>query len=308
MRLLERLLQLRGGTQAADPDLEEALERAAAKVDPRIKQARGWPQHYRVPLSGALAQARRVAAAVPGPIELDANMYTLDPLVRALFGSAADVRRLLGNSPELRGFYGNDVYALLSMRRMEKRSLGFDNSGDILRRDVLQQLIWFTDHQLIGPAPSEAEARRNLLWSLYDRFLERVLVGIKRIEEDYQRLLRDKDESLARLRKATGQQQQDLQRVLETTLHTLTDTNRTLEPSARADIFKAVLSHPRDCLYAENYRLILDAMGVVQSGEGPAARKLEFTELHERYQEPRTLVLIHSSGSRLPVLDGMVPA
>jgi hypothetical protein len=298
MRLLERLFRLHGQRQDWDPDLDEALERAAEKIDPRVKQTRSWPQHYRVPLAGALAQARRVAEAIPGPIELDPANYTLDPFIRALFSNAEDVRSLLGSSPALRGYHDHHVYALLSMRRMEKRSLGFDNSGDILRRDVLQQLVWFTDHQLSGPAPSEAEARRQLLWSLYDRFLERVHIGIKRIEEDYQRLLRDKDAILARLRKATGQQQQDLQQALETTLHNLTDTNRTLEPSALADIFMAVLSHPRDCLYAEHYSLILDAMGVVQSGDNPAARQLEFTELHERYQEPRTLVVIHSSALR----------
>ncbi|TXT16790.1 MAG: hypothetical protein FD132_2698, partial [bacterium] len=60
MNPFARLLRLvRDDT--ADPDLEVALERATARVEPRLPQASGWPRRYRVAIAAALAQARRVA-------------------------------------------------------------------------------------------------------------------------------------------------------------------------------------------------------------------------------------------------------
>lgn len=303
MRLLDRLFNRCNAPQAQDPDLDEALERAAARVDPRIKQTRAWPQRYRTPLLGALTQARRVTDAIPGPLQVDAAHYIRDPYVRALFASATDVRESLCSSPALRGYSGDSAYALLSVRRMETSALGVESSGGILRRDVLQRLVWFTDPRLSCPAANEADARRCLLWTLYERFLERVVIGIQRIEADYQRLLRDKDEALARLRKAADGQH-DEQRALEAVLRKLTDTARMLEPAARADIFEAVLSHPQDCVYVEDYNLILDPMGVVHASEGQSATCLQFTELYERYQEPRTVALIHCKDLRPPGFAG----
>ena len=298
MRFLGRLLNRFDRPQATEPGLDTALERAAAKIDPRIKQTRAWPQRYRTPLLGALTQARRVAGAIPGPVQVDAGQYIRDPLVRALFCSADDVRRSLCSSPALQGYYGGSVYALLSVRRMEKNTLGIEANGDILRRDVLQRLVWFTDLQLSGPAETEAEARRLLLWTLYDRFLERVLIGVQRVETDYQRLLRQKDEILLRLHKAEGQVRRELQRSLENVLRQLAETARALEPETRADIVETVLSHPEDCLYVDNDSVILDPMGVVRSSEDPPATRLGFTQLHERYQEPRTVALIHCTDLR----------
>jgi hypothetical protein len=60
------------------------------------------------------------------------------------------------------------------------------------------------------------------------------------------------------------------------------------------DVFDAVLSHPEDCLYLERHAFRLDAMGVAQ-GEGNSAA-IEFTDLVERYQAPRTVVMARCPG------------
>ena len=78
------------------------------------------------------------------------------------------------------------------MRRVEKSARGMDLDGDVLRRDVAQRVIDFADQQLIAPAPTENEARENLLWYLFDRYMDHVAQGLDRLRDERQRLSRGK--------------------------------------------------------------------------------------------------------------------
>ncbi|MBM4180798.1 MAG: hypothetical protein FJ209_04495 [Betaproteobacteria bacterium] len=297
-----------------DPDLDVALERAAARVEPRLPQASGWPRRYRVAIAAALAQARRVAEGIPGPLELSPGRYAGEPAVRALFASPEDIRRALCGSPALRDYVAaggrREIYALLSMRRMEKTVLGVDMSGGALRREVPQTLMWFTDHRLSGPAEDEAGARRALLWTLFDRFLERLAVGVERLREERARLLREKDLAMARLRDADAGREAAAREALEEILRRLAEVTQALELERLAEVFDTVLSHPEDCLYLTEHTYALDEMGRLRGGDARAT-ELRFVDLLERYQEPRTVLLAHcrdftpvSVGERLREAEG----
>ena len=314
MGLWDRLRERLHPIGEDDPDLPEALKRAAWRVEPRLEQARGWPKHYVRPIAGALAQARKVAAGIPGPVTLDAGRYAADPYVHVLFGSAEAIDHLLRTSPAVKSYIGTaqegEAYALLTAIRREKHVLGMELEGDIVRRDVPQTQVWFTDHQLLGLAKSEAEAREALLWILFDRFLERVAVGVERLRAERYRLNQEKDLAQARLRGATATSRSGAKAVLERVLKQLTETVQSLELENLHDVFETVLSHPQDCLYLRPYDLILDAMGTVHTRPGEGASQIEFVELWERYQPPRTVTLVHchglsiaNSGSRHGRLD-----
>ena len=283
-----------------DPDLPAALERAAYRVEPRLKQVRGWPKHYVRPIAGALAQARKVAAGIPGPVTLDAGHYAGDPYVHALFGSAEAVSRLFRASKAVQEYVAtslhDEAYALLSATRREKRVLGMDMEGEILRREVPQTQVWFTDHQLHGLAISAAEARKNLMWTLFDRFLERVAVGVERLRAERDRLAQEKDLAQARLRAAPAEGRRALQGALDGVIKQLTEITQALEPEHLYEVFETVLSHPDDCLYLHTYVLVLDAMGTVHDSVGGGVSEIDFVELHERYQEPRTVALVLCRG------------
>ncbi|MFO7541872.1 MAG: hypothetical protein R6W97_03540 [Thiobacillus sp.] len=301
MNLLSRLsfLGRRPPDAPFEPDLDEALERAAARVEPRLKQTRGWPKRFRRPISDALAQARRVAEAIPGPVDIDAAHFARDPFVHALFGSPEDIRRALCSSRVMHDYVdsgiGSEAYVLLSMRREEKRTLGMENAGSVLNRDVPQRLVWFSDHQLIAPAPTLAQARENLRWTLFDRFLERLAGGVDCLRAERNRLAEEKDHALARLRRAGASQRPELQVRAENSLRQLGEATRCLEHENLVEIFGTVLSHPEDCLFLREQVLRIDNMGVVHSDEGKPddVPPLRFAELIERYHEPRTVVLVH---------------
>jgi hypothetical protein len=300
MGLWDRLRERLHPPGEDDPDLPEALERAAYRVEPRIKQVRGWPKRYLRPIAGALAQARRVAAGIPGPVTLEAGHYASDPYIHAIFGSAEAIGHLFRTSPAAQAYVGtaleSEAYALLSAIRQEKRVLGMEIDGDILRREVPQTQVWFTDHQLHGLAKSEAEAREGLLWTLFDRFLERVAVGVERLRAERERLSQEKDLARARLRGASAASRPSAQGALEGVMKQLTDTIQALELENLHEVFETVLSHPQDCLYLRPHDLILDALGTVHTHPGEGASRIEFVELWERYQTPRTVALVHCRG------------
>jgi hypothetical protein len=298
MGLLSRLFAIRDRQASHDPDLDEALERAAYRVEPRLKQTRAWPRGYLRPIAAALAQARRVAADIPGPVDVDMQRFLRDPFVHSLFGTPEDIRRALCSSRVMHEYVASGVsheaYILLSMRREEKNALGVDATGQTIRREVPQHLVWFSDHQLIGPVPSLEEARANLVWILFDRFLERVAVGVEQLRAERDRLAGDKDIAMARLHGAKPEHRGDIQKGLDRILKQLGDATQCLDQNNLAEIFATVLSHPEDCLYLRKQTLMLDNMGVLRhQGDGVDASEMTFVELIERYCEPRTVLLIH---------------
>lgn len=268
------------------------------RVDPRIKQTHHWPVRYRAAINRTLTQTRRVAKDVPGPVTLDSAHWVSDPLVHALFSSADDMQHMLSMNPVLRDFIAahgcTEVYALLSMRRESKNVFGMEASGGTLVRDVSQQVIWFADHLFLAPAASEADARGTLFWALFDRFLERVSVGVERLKNEREHLVQEKERAQARLRHAVESQRPALEGTFQDRLAQLGEIAQLLDPNHLHDVFDTVLSHPEDCLYLERHAYRLDAMGVVQpEGQG---KVLEFTDLIERYQAPRTVILVHCPG------------
>jgi hypothetical protein len=297
MNFLARLLHPLTPGEDEDPALNQALERVVEKIGVNLKQSRHWPGRYRAPIGNALAQARRVAQGVPGPVTLDRENWVRNPLAHALFGSAEEMQRLMSASPTLRDFIaahgGGEVHALLTLKREERNSFGMESAGEVLRRDVAQRLVWFTDAHFIAPAASETEARENLLWSLFDRFLERLTVGIERLRQERERLAQEKDLAQARLRGAPPARRPTLEQDMRDTIARLGETGQLLDADHLHEVFATILSHPEDCLYLEEHALRLDAMGVVHAeSDGQAVATLNFVDLLERYQAPRSVVLV----------------
>jgi hypothetical protein len=276
------------------------LERTAARFEPNLRRTRHWPNRYRAPIGRALAQARQVAQGIPSPVTLAREDWIKDPFVHALFASTEEMHRAIAASPTISEFVaghgGGEVHALLSLRREVKTGFGTEASGEVLRRDVPQRVVWFTDPHFIGPAADETEVRENLLWAMFDRFLDRLAVGIARIHAEQERLIQEKDQAQARLRGASPAQRPGLEAALNIILKRLGEIGDNLDPARSYEVFETVFSHPEDCLFLEQHPLALDTLGVVQADSGARpVTTLHFIDLLERYQSPRCVVLVRCS-------------
>lgn len=285
--------------QGTDAELEAALARAVEQVEPRLKQAGDFPQRYRRCVAHSLEYVRQLAQAVPGPVEIAPELYAQDPFVHVLFSGPEQIQQALCMSHAMHeyarrpGGPGAEVYALMGIRRREKTAFGMELQGELLRRDVAQRVVIFTDHTLSDPAPTEAEARRLLIWNLFDSLLMRVSERIKARRQDRQALEQERDYLCAELRLAPPDRRSALQERLQKVLAELAVASATLDLRRLAQDFDEVLLNPEQHLRLERVTLNVDGMGVLRPNGAPAAHTLEFTDLYGRDRRRWTVVMVH---------------
>lgn len=142
-----------------DPSLQKALGRVAELVDPMLKLAPGFEKKLNGPLQHALGYCAGLVASLPGPIDINRQAFANDPLVHALFATADDIDQMLGRSQAVRDFLSepcswesDHFYAMFAARRQQKKQLGMEQQGDVIRNDVPQLVLYFSGQTLIEPS------------------------------------------------------------------------------------------------------------------------------------------------------------
>lgn len=303
------------GSGAGDTELAQAIERAVYQVEPRLKQAGGYPGRYRASIARAWSHARDLAGRIPGPIVLDRDRFIRDPLVHTLFGAADDIQRVLGQSPALQACLGDnagaedEVFAMLSMRRNERDVLGMETEGGQMRRDVAQRQVSFTDHALSCVAATEAQARALIAWSLLDSLVSRVARLVDDLRREKQTLEQERDILLARLRGATPERRAALQGQFDEMLARLRQAVQRLDLRAMAHHFEDEFTAPAEYVHLGTRDLRLDAMGVLRrADEAVASRPLSFTDLFGFDRRRLTVLLVRFRRMELPSLSERLDA
>jgi len=144
--------------QPLDSETADALDLVAKMVEPALRFAPGFEKHLTAPVQQALAYCESLVGALPGPIDINRQAFANDPLVHALFATAGDIEQMLGRSQAVRDFlaspacWENDhFYAMFAARRQEKKQLGMEQQGEIVRNDVPQRVLYFSGQTLIEP-------------------------------------------------------------------------------------------------------------------------------------------------------------
>lgn len=152
-----------------DPSLHKALDRVAELVDPVLKITPGFERKLAAPLQHALGYCDGLVAALPGPIDINRHAFATDPLIHALFATADDIDQMLGRSQAVRDYLATPCswesdyfYAMFAARRQEKRQLGLARQGDVIRSDVPQTILYFSDQTLIEPNCQLETTRHSL--------------------------------------------------------------------------------------------------------------------------------------------------
>ncbi|HCI52533.1 MAG TPA: hypothetical protein DE312_04345 [Gallionella sp.] len=249
------------------PELLAAIDYAAGRVEPLLRQTGGYPGDFRKPVINALQYAQDLAAKLPGPVCIDSEAYALDAYVHAIFPSSESFPEAINMSRAMQDYFhkvtdGEAVFALLGMRRIEKSSMGMALSGHFIQQDVAQHVVYFGSHTIENPAPSEALARKNIAWSFFDSLLSKVA---KRVSQRKQKLQSQRQERallVARLRTADRDSRPALEAELAALMDAMADTTRSLDLRNYSDDFEAVLCNPEHALRLTPSVLKLDAMGV----------------------------------------------
>lgn len=172
----------------------------AEEVEPRLKLLPGYRGKLEPSVRKTIAYLRGFGPDLQAPLPLSPREWNSDPRLNGFFATADDITETLGRSRELREHFAGhpadaEAYAVLSMERHERTVLGVALEGGMLRQDVPQTTVSFSDHRVGAPGTTEQATRLELGVRIFRGLLE---IAMERIEA-LQAEGRDADERRARL-------------------------------------------------------------------------------------------------------------
>ena len=155
-------------------------------TDPRLSALPSYRKKLAPAVESAIDFVVDLVDSLPPPVELSGAQFSENDLIRGLFASKQHLREILGKSKVLREYLNRrkggppeNLYALLGAVRSERSMLGMDLQGDIVKRDVMQQVVNFSNHRFVCPADSQSEnsleAKRRAFDNLIEYSLEQIL-------------------------------------------------------------------------------------------------------------------------------------
>src|SRR5688572_2643444 len=189
MRILD---WIRGGERIVSQEDERAsedLERIIQLTNPRLRFARRYRGRLLPAVQLAKHHARSLTTGIPSVRDASAEAWRTDDCMRSFFASGDELVRSFSRSPELRAWFdinphAGSAYAVLSMALVERQVLGTAIDNGIMRRDVPQTTMSFTDHRVRICGRSEAELRQDIERRIIDQL---ALTGIALASQDQSR-------------------------------------------------------------------------------------------------------------------------
>lgn len=331
-----RLFQSIFGGARAEPGrypeelVERAIERAVDATDPRLRTVRGHRRRLRPAVLASVDHVVDLVNGLPDRVDASRAAFDADPRLAHFFASARRLPEVFGNDPALRDYLktssgrrGAAVLALLAMQREQRTVLGMQQSGDGVRREVLQKIVDFSGHRLIDPAADEEDARRALMRRAYDHLLSRALRDVlagraQRTGLERERvLMQRKLESLragnwgldapgpgpevdaAGLEARIAEIAADLERI----------GPRTGVLERELEVVEAALARPRERLWHARESVTVDREGVLHDEEGGGAHAVPLDVVHD--DEGQSMVVLPVAvplAEVPPQVDGLAQA
>lgn len=311
---IQRRIEERASWRTQSAEVLHAVESVIDATDSRIRLVSGYRKRLHGLVHNALEFTDALVEQIPGAIEVGRRTFVSDPYVNAFFVNVSDLHAIFRHSSEIRDFEDEHrldeaphCYALLCMHKSEKTIMGMELSGDVLRRDVQQTAVNFSDHRIYAPAPSERETRQGLKQCLFgglvtnalERIMQQKLVS-HRLQTERQVLhtrLRHLQHTLkqadhdGRDRIALAGSVNDIERQLASMENQLMAT-RPATPLESLHQVITVFSRPEKFVRLQRSSLRLDKMGIKRCDDSrQPCNTLDLTEVIIGDQLPRVVTL-----------------
>ena len=292
----------------------QAVERVVDGTDGRIRLITGYRKKLQEVIGAALEYADDLVNQIPVAIEVSSRTFASDPYVNAFFADTRDLHSIFSHSSEIREFIedgnhweDNQFCALLCMQMSEKSVLGMELAGDMLKKDVLQVAVNFTDHHIYSPAPTEAETRAGLKHCLFEGLVTNTLERIIQLRLENRRLQTKRQILQARLRESrySLERQENLtnngsrhRREMEDArmklrkIDAVANTTRPADPQASLEQVITVFSHPEEFVSLRKHTIRLNRMCIKVDDDDPrAGNAIDLTEVTIGNEAPRVVAL-----------------
>jgi len=294
-------------------EILNTVENVVDDTDSKIRLVPSYKKKLQHVILSSLEFADDLVNQIPEPIEVSSSTFSSDPYVNAFFTNVTDLQSIFSHSSEVQDYMeethddGARCCALLCMHRTEKTVLGIELSGNMMKKDVRQTAVSFSDHRIYSPAPSEAETREGLKCCLFQGLvtnaLERIVqrrLASHRLQSRHQmlhaRLRHDRQklrEMTQNTRSAVGtlrdieETSQELGKTEEKMMHAAL-----LTPQIILEQVIDVLGKPEEFVRLRTLPLRLNKMGIKISDDSPQpVNKLTLTEVSIGKESPRVITL-----------------
>ncbi|MBP0628211.1 MULTISPECIES: hypothetical protein [unclassified Cupriavidus] len=160
-----------------------ALVERVTRLCPYVRLVSGYRKRLVPALAIADRYVRDVLAGLPPASAASEATWNSDPYIHAFFGTAQDVMPVFSRSPDLRDYFGSssaaaEAYCVLGMDKHERRTLGVALEGDVMRTEVPQTTVSFTDHRVRICAATEAALREEIASRMLDQLALQALADV----------------------------------------------------------------------------------------------------------------------------------
>ena len=283
-----------------------AVESVVDGTDSKIRLVPGYRKKLQGTIRDSLEYADDLVNQIPLAIEVSSSTFTSDPYVNAFFTNVTDLQSIFSHSSEVQDFM--DAFhdsnarccALLCMRRTEKTVMGIELSGNMLKKDVMQTAVSFSDHRVYSPAPSETETRQGLKNCLFQGLVTNALERIVQLRFASHQLQNKRQMLDARLRRhkqQTREVNQDTRSIEETSLKLKKIEKEMLHaplltPQVMLEQVIDIFSKPDDFVQVRKLQLRLNKMGIkISDDSAQADNRLNLTEVIIGDNPPRVVTL-----------------
>ena len=294
-------------------EILNTIENVVDGTDSKIRLVSGYKKKLQNSIQSSLEFADDLVNQIPASIEISRGTFATDPHVNAFFTNITDLQSIFSHSSEIHD-YMEDIpvdsaqcCALLCMARTEKTVMGMELSGNMLKKDVLQVAVSFSDHRIYAPAPSEPETREGLKNCLFQGLVSNALERIGQLrlashhlqtrhqmlharQRHYQlksRAVKQSDSTDNRVLQAMEETGRELGDIEEQLMNTPRVTPQ-LALEQVADVF----SKPDEFVRLRKSSLRLNKMGIKISDDSPQpGNLLNLTEVMIGNELPRVVTL-----------------
>ena len=192
-------LSLHSAEREREHALINEIDRIIAETKTKIPLVRNYRKQLKGPVLHALELVSMMVSRIPGPLELDPALWKKDPVLRIIFSGLDEFSQWLGSCSSLKDAFERtnsaELFGLLILDHKEKTFFGGEIEGEIVRRDVQKQAVYFENPRILVPAPDLEIARKELqhriLLMLFTRELKEIadLNSLKEELEKQQDLL-----------------------------------------------------------------------------------------------------------------------
>ena len=279
--------------------IDSTVERVVETTNPSLRYVSNYKKKLGPAVAASLDYVHDLVASLPPAREASTAAWAGDTFIKALFASPDELVRAFSRAPDLQAHVEKnpglaEAYAVLGMAMSERKVLGMAMEGDLLRRDVAQTNVSFSDHRVRICGCTEAELRDEIERRLVDQL---ALEGLAQIAADDSRRDALKQESAllkarsrllenegAGIRGALGGEAAGAAKLAELRSQMMENSRELASLGVGAELLdrqlehiRSVLAEPARHLYVSSRRLRLDGMNVLI--EDPAAQagvELEF--------------------------------